>query len=98
MFKATHLLVGTALGVSLLVEPTAAATKAANLSRTRAYTTTFAQLGTGNTINGFVFGSQRLPIGDLNVELLDEFNRTIDRTKTNGAGRYFFTRIGPGRY
>ena len=96
MFKATHILVGTALGVSLLVQ-TATATKAAGLSRPRALTAAaFAQ--TGNTINGFVFGSQRLPIGDINVELLDEFSRLVDQTKTNGAGRYFFSRIGAGTY
>lgn len=96
MFKATHLLVGTALGVSLFVETTTA-TKAAGLSRPPALAAAaFAQ--SGNTINGFVFGGQRLPVGDINVELLDEFNRQIDRTKTNGAGRYFFTRLGPGTY
>lgn len=97
MFKATHILVGAALGVSLLVTETTAA-KAAALPRARALPAAFAQLGSGNTINGFVFGGQRLPVSDINIELLDEFNRTIERTKTNGSGRYFFTRLGPGRY
>jgi tetratricopeptide (TPR) repeat protein len=96
MFKATHILVGAALGVSLLVEATAA--KAAALPRPRALPAAFAQLGSGNAINGFVFGGQRLPVADLNVELLDEFNRTIDRAKTNGSGRYSFSRVGQGRF
>jgi Flp pilus assembly protein TadD len=90
MFKATHILVGIVFGVSLLIEIPAA--------RATGLPAAFVQLGTGNTINGFVFGGQRLPIPDINVELLDEFNRTLDRAKTNGSGRYFFTRLGPGRY
>jgi tetratricopeptide (TPR) repeat protein len=97
MFKATHILVGTALGVSLIVQ-TAAATRAAAVSRPLAPTAAFTQTAGGNTINGFIFGGQRLPLGDINVELLDEFNRTVDRTRTNGSGRYAFTRLGPGRY
>ena len=56
----------------------------------------FAQ--TGNTVSGFVFGSERRPIPDANVELLDEYGRTLERTHTNASGRYTFARIGSGRF
>jgi len=51
----------------------------------------------GNTISGHVFGVQRTPIYDANVELLDEFSRTIGRTKTDSSGRYFFGGVPSGR-
>ncbi|MGI9108196.1 MAG: CDC27 family protein [Pyrinomonadaceae bacterium] len=94
MFKATHILVGTALGVSLLVQALSAS---ATTARPRALTAGLVQSG-GNTLSGFVFGGQRLPVADINVELLDEFNRTLDRARTNGSGSYYFARLGPGRY
>ncbi len=52
----------------------------------------YAQLG--NTVNGFVYGLERRPIADADVELLDEFHRTRQRVKTNGMGYYSFNDIG----
>lgn len=52
----------------------------------------------GNTISGYVFGSQRQPISDATVELLDDYSRSIGRTRTNAAGRYIFSRMSSGRF
>lgn len=52
----------------------------------------------GNSINGLVFGFQRQPVGDVDVELLDEFSRLISRTRTTAGGRYSFNGIRAGRY
>ncbi|MDQ3800006.1 MAG: tetratricopeptide repeat protein [Acidobacteriota bacterium] len=52
----------------------------------------------GNSIMGHIFGLQRQPVPDIHVELMDEFNRTIARTRTNGAGYYAFYRVGSGRF
>jgi tetratricopeptide (TPR) repeat protein len=52
----------------------------------------------GNTISGVVFGLHRTPLPDVNVELLDEFNRSINRTRTDGAGQYFFSGLGSGTF
>lgn len=52
----------------------------------------------GNTISGFVYGLQRQGINDVTVELLDDLSRTVARTRTSGAGRYFFSGIRAGRY
>jgi Flp pilus assembly protein TadD len=52
----------------------------------------------GNSIGGHVFGLQRQPLTDVSVELLDDFSRTIGRTRTNAAGRYSFSRVSSGRF
>lgn len=52
----------------------------------------------GNSINGVVFGSQRQPVSNIDVELLDEFSRLISRTRTTAAGRYSFNGVRAGRY
>lgn len=52
----------------------------------------------GNSISGHVFGPQREPLSDITIELLDDFSRTIARTRTNASGRYFFNNISSGRY
>jgi tetratricopeptide (TPR) repeat protein len=54
--------------------------------------------GQGNSISGHVFGLERRPIADVDVELLDEFSRTIQRMKTNSSGRFFFYRLPAGRF
>lgn len=51
-----------------------------------------------NSISGFVFGIDRQPLADTPVELLDDFNRFISRTKTNSSGRYEFFRLSQGRF
>lgn len=52
----------------------------------------------GNSINGSVFGSNRRPLDSINIELLNEYNSTIARTRTNGSGRYFFNGLSSGRF
>jgi tetratricopeptide (TPR) repeat protein len=52
----------------------------------------------GNTISGHVYGFQRQPIYDANVELLDDLGRLLQRTRTNSTGRYFFAGMPSGRY
>ncbi len=52
----------------------------------------------GNTISGYVFGGQRQPIPNTDVELSDDFSRTIGRVKTNSSGRYVFNNIAAGKY
>lgn len=54
--------------------------------------------GQGNSISGHVFGMERRPMADIDVELQDEFSRTIQRMKTNSAGRFFFYRLPAGRF
>jgi tetratricopeptide (TPR) repeat protein len=52
----------------------------------------------GNTISGLIFGLNRLPMDNVEVELLDEYGRSFARTRTSGAGRYFFSGMRAGRY
>jgi tetratricopeptide (TPR) repeat protein len=52
----------------------------------------------GNSISGHVFGLDRRPMADVDVELQDEFARSIQRMKTNQAGRFFFYRLPAGRF
>jgi len=52
----------------------------------------------GNTISGNVFGAQRQPVNDVTVELLDEFSRSVARTRTNSGGRFIFSRLSSGRF
>jgi tetratricopeptide (TPR) repeat protein len=52
----------------------------------------------GNSISGHVFGLDRQPLTDVYVELLDDLNRTIARTRTNGSGRYSFYGLSQGRF
>ncbi|MEP6703279.1 MAG: carboxypeptidase regulatory-like domain-containing protein, partial [Acidobacteriota bacterium] len=51
----------------------------------------------GNTVSGYVFGVERTPIYDANVELLDEFSRTVSRGRTDNSGRYFLGGVPSGR-
>jgi tetratricopeptide (TPR) repeat protein len=54
--------------------------------------------GQGNSISGHVFGLDRRPITDVQVELLDDFSRTLQRIRTNSSGRFFFYRVPAGRF
>lgn len=51
-----------------------------------------------STITGSVFDSERRPINQVPVELMNEFNSVIQRTRTSGSGRYIFTGVGSGRF
>ena len=51
-----------------------------------------------NTIEGTIYDKQRNALPDIDVELLDEFYRTIQRSRTDGAGRYTFTGLNNGMF
>lgn len=51
-----------------------------------------------STISGTVYDPQRNPLPDVDVELLDDLYRQIDRTRTDGTGRYNFNGLGDGNY
>lgn len=51
-----------------------------------------------NSITGFVFGIERTPVSDISVELSDDTYSLISRVKTDGSGRYIFSRLRRGRY
>lgn len=51
-----------------------------------------------NTINGIVFDSDRKPVAEINIDLLDEFERLLRTTKTRGSGVYLFQSLPAGNY
>lgn len=51
-----------------------------------------------NILSGTVFGEEHRPVSDIHVELLDDFNATLRRTKTDGSGRFVFTGLVDGRF
>lgn len=51
-----------------------------------------------STITGTVFAEAHRPIADIWVELLDDFNSTLTRAKTDGSGRFSFTSLINGNY
>jgi len=51
-----------------------------------------------NRISGQVFGSGRRPVSDVYIELLNEVNTVLGRTKTDGSGTYFFSGMTAGKF
>jgi len=51
-----------------------------------------------NAITGTVFGESHRPVPDVYVELTDDFNSTINRSKTDASGRFSFYGLLSGRY
>ncbi len=51
-----------------------------------------------NSISGHIFDQQRRPVGEIYVELQNEVYSTIARTRTDGSGRYLFSRLSAGRF
>lgn len=51
-----------------------------------------------NSITGFVFDLQRNPVSQIPVELLNEVNQTLQRTRTDNSGRFFFGGLSAGRF
>jgi Tfp pilus assembly protein PilF len=51
-----------------------------------------------SAITGTVFGEAHRPVPDVYVELTDDFNSTINRSKTDASGRFSFGGLISGRY
>jgi tetratricopeptide (TPR) repeat protein len=51
-----------------------------------------------STISGIVYDKGRNPLVDLEVELQNDLYQTINRAKTDGAGRYTFGGLRNGRF
>lgn len=51
-----------------------------------------------STISGTVYDPQRNPLSDVDVELLDQYYRQVNRTRTDATGRYHFTGLDDGNY
>jgi tetratricopeptide (TPR) repeat protein len=49
-------------------------------------------------ISGIVYDKRRNPLSEVDVELLDDYYRTINRVRTDGGGRYQFGGLRNGRY
>lgn len=52
----------------------------------------------GSTIMGLVYDSQRNPLPEIDIELLDDLYRLVDRTRTSTSGRYEFNGLRDGRF
>jgi tetratricopeptide (TPR) repeat protein len=50
-----------------------------------------------STISGYVFGPKRAPVGQVPVELRNEVNTVIGRTRTDASGRFIFRGVPSGR-
>src|SRR2546425_1238365 len=50
-----------------------------------------------NRIEGQVYDPNHRPVENVHVELLDDVDSVIQRTKTNSAGRFTFSDVPPGR-
>ena len=51
-----------------------------------------------STIAGTVYDKQRNLLADVDVELLNDYYQTIQRTRTDSVGRYTFNGLRDGRY
>lgn len=52
----------------------------------------------GSTITGFVFDSERRPVAQIPVELMNDVNSVLQRMKTDGSGRFMFRGVSQGRF
>jgi hypothetical protein len=51
-----------------------------------------------STIQGNIYDKQRNTLPDIDVELLDDYYRMIQRARTDSSGRYIFNGVNDGRY
>jgi|GEM_PF-826152 len=51
-----------------------------------------------STIQGNIYDKQRNTLPDIDVELLDDYYRMTQRTRTDSSGRYIFNGVSDGRY
>lgn len=98
MKKDTRLLVGLAAG--LVVAPAQLQASPAAPPRTPASPSAIlaALAQNRNAIEGRVFAPSGRTVPDVYVELLDDMNATVQRAKTDNAGRFTFGGLANGRY
>ena len=60
----------------------------------------FQTVHAANTISGTIYDKARNPLPDIDVELLDEYHRSVQngRQRTSSSGRYEFGGLNDGRY
>ena len=51
-----------------------------------------------NRIEGQVYSPNRIPVADVNIELLNDVDSVFARTRTNAAGHFSFSGMPPGRF
>jgi hypothetical protein len=51
-----------------------------------------------STVSGFVFDPYRRPVPEIRVELMNEVNSVLQRTRTDGSGRFLFRGLSSGRF
>lgn len=51
-----------------------------------------------STIQGIVYDKQRNPLSQIDVELLNDYHQMVQRSQTDGSGRYQFNGLRDGRY
>ena len=51
-----------------------------------------------NSISGFVYDSNRNPVPDVYVELMNDVYSTLGRVKTDGSGRFSFNGVSSGEF
>lgn len=51
-----------------------------------------------SNIQGYIYDKQRNALADIDVELLNDYYQTIQRTRTDGVGKYNFENLTDGRY
>jgi tetratricopeptide (TPR) repeat protein len=56
------------------------------------------QVSFASTITGIIYGLNRTPLSEVDVELLNENYQLRDRTRTDGSGRYEFRNLADGFY
>ncbi|MGI8919925.1 MAG: carboxypeptidase regulatory-like domain-containing protein [Pyrinomonadaceae bacterium] len=94
MKKVSSLCLGVALGAMTASQLPAHANPSSSFTGNPFITT---QAGR-SVITGTVFVEAHRPIADIWIELLDDFNSTISRMKTDGSGRFTFNNLINGNY
>lgn len=64
----------------------------------RAQSSSSSALTFNSSVSGYVFDDTRRPLSQVVVELRNEYNSVIARTRTQNSGQYRFTGLGGGRF
>ncbi|MBP7377248.1 MAG: carboxypeptidase regulatory-like domain-containing protein, partial [Pyrinomonadaceae bacterium] len=51
-----------------------------------------------SSVQGTVYDKQRNPLPDVDVEILNDLYQSLNRTKTDATGRYYFGGLSDGRF